>query len=478
MRRPADPQPRPRRRAAQYLRMSTEHQRYSPEFQAAAIAAYALAHGFEVVRTYSDYGVSGLRLQNRKGLQMLLADAVGGAADYDVILVYDVSRWGRFQNPDQSAHYEFLCAEAGIPVEYCAELFDNDGSLAATLMKGLKRAMAAEYSRDLSAKVTAGRLALLNRGYWLGGRAGYGLRRQMIAPDGSAGMLLDFHQAKALQGYHNILVPGPAHEVTVVRRIYELFVNRRRNRTAIFEMLNAEGIPAEDGGPWTFHTITQVLTSPKYVGDLVANRHKGELGGRSVLTPPESWLRKPGVFEGIVDRKTFDAAQRIYAARASRTTRQHLLEVATQIHAMHGRLTYRLIAETPGAPGIGRYKSRFGTLHALCAEIGAPCKRPRPRHKVLLSDDAALGRLAALHRTCGHLSSDLINQAPGLPAATTYAKRFGGLHNAYALVGFVPLTPTQRRSPVGRSRVAAAEARARRFWSPGWGQSHPPPAKA
>jgi hypothetical protein len=31
------------------------------------------------------------------------------------------SRWGRFQDADESAHYEFLCKSAGIPVHYCAE---------------------------------------------------------------------------------------------------------------------------------------------------------------------------------------------------------------------------------------------------------------------------------------------------------------------------------------------------------------------
>ena len=39
------------RRAARYVRMSTDHQRYSTENQADAIAIYAAAHGFEIVRT-------------------------------------------------------------------------------------------------------------------------------------------------------------------------------------------------------------------------------------------------------------------------------------------------------------------------------------------------------------------------------------------------------------------------------------------
>jgi len=57
--------------AAQYLRMSTEHQQYSTENQALAIEAYAGAHGFEIVQTYLDTAKSGVVLRRRNGLQRL-----------------------------------------------------------------------------------------------------------------------------------------------------------------------------------------------------------------------------------------------------------------------------------------------------------------------------------------------------------------------------------------------------------------------
>ena len=122
--------------AAQYLRMSTEHQQYSLENQSTAIQKYAESKGFEVVCTYSDTAKSGLVLRRRTGLQQLLQDVVSGAASYRVILVYDVSRWGRFQDTDESAHYEFLCKSAGVPVHYCAETFANDGSLPSLILPG------------------------------------------------------------------------------------------------------------------------------------------------------------------------------------------------------------------------------------------------------------------------------------------------------------------------------------------------------
>lgn len=167
--------------AAQYLRMSTEHQQYSLENQSTAIRKYAESHGFEVVLSYSDAAKSGLVLKRRVGLRQLLQDVVAGDASYKAILVYDVSRWGRFQDTDESAHYEFLCKSAGVPVHYCAETFANDGSLPSLIMKALKRTMAGEYSRELGVKVLGGQKRLARLGFKQGGVPGYGLRRMLVS---------------------------------------------------------------------------------------------------------------------------------------------------------------------------------------------------------------------------------------------------------------------------------------------------------
>ncbi len=137
-------------RAAQYVRMSTEHQQYSTHNQSDKIREYAEKRGIEIIKTYADDGKSGLSIGGRAALQQLIADVESGAADFNVILVYDVSRWGRFQDADESAYYEYICKRAGINVAYCAEQFENDGSPVSTIVKGVKRAMAGEYSRELS----------------------------------------------------------------------------------------------------------------------------------------------------------------------------------------------------------------------------------------------------------------------------------------------------------------------------------------
>jgi hypothetical protein len=62
---------------------------------------------------------------------------------------YTHSRWGRFQDVDErSAYYEYLLKRAGIRVHYCAEQFENDGTMSSSVLKTLKRSMAAEHSRE------------------------------------------------------------------------------------------------------------------------------------------------------------------------------------------------------------------------------------------------------------------------------------------------------------------------------------------
>jgi len=60
--------------AAAYMRMSTEHQRYSIAYQRSAITEYAAARGIDLVETYIDSGKSGVTIRHRDGLQRLLSD--------------------------------------------------------------------------------------------------------------------------------------------------------------------------------------------------------------------------------------------------------------------------------------------------------------------------------------------------------------------------------------------------------------------
>lgn len=95
--------------------MSTDHQKYSTENQSEATREYATRRGLEIVRTYADEGRSGLRLDGRAALKQLIDDVQISKANFTTILVYDVSRWGRFQDADESAYYHPTAPSAPAP---------------------------------------------------------------------------------------------------------------------------------------------------------------------------------------------------------------------------------------------------------------------------------------------------------------------------------------------------------------------------
>jgi DNA invertase Pin-like site-specific DNA recombinase len=329
--------------AAKYVRMSTEHQQYSIDNQSEAIGRYAREHNIEIVRTYADSGKSGLSIQNRPGLRQLIADVEGGSPGDVAVLVYDISRWGRFQDVDESAYYEYRCRRASISLHYCAEPFLNDGSPWAALVKTLKRTMAAEYSRELSAKVFAGQSRLTEPGFRQGGTAGYGFRRLLIDQNGAPKSVLQRGERKNITTDRVVLIPGPREEIEVVMEVFHLYVVERLGTPQIARLLNERGIPGEGGRPWTRHIIRRMVTNPKYIGANVTNRLSAKLRTRRVANPPEMWFRKDNAFEAIIDPELYRKAEEEAEARSRFRTDEQLLEHLRQLLRTHGKLSERLM---------------------------------------------------------------------------------------------------------------------------------------
>ncbi|WP_274377272.1 recombinase family protein [Celeribacter ethanolicus] len=357
-------------RAAEYVRMSTDHQRYSTENQTEAIKDYAARRGMEIVRTYADEGKSGLRIEGRDALKALIETVTSGQADFEAILVYDVSRWGRFQDADESAYYEYVCRRSGIDVHYCVEPFENDGGPVATIVKSVKRAMAGEYSRELSNKVFAGQCRLIEKGFRQGGPAGFGLRRLLIDQNGVPKGVLARGEHKSLQTDRVILVPGPEDEVAIVRGIYRDFVEKDRTEAQIAEGLNAQGILTDLGRAWTRGTVHQVLINEKYIGTNVWNRVSFKLKKTRVRNDPATWLRAPNSFPALVSPDQFEAATRAIAARSMGLSDGAMLDALGRLLSRHGVLSGLIINEAEDLPSSSAYVNRFGSLLRAYSLVG------------------------------------------------------------------------------------------------------------
>ncbi len=323
-----------------------------------------------IVRTYTDAGKSGLRIDGRDALQQLIHDVESQQADFSVILVYDVSRWGRFQDADESAYYEYICRRARIEVHYCAEQFENDGSPISTIVKGVKRAMAGEYSRELSAKVFIGQCRLIELGFRQGGISGFGLRRMLRDANGQPKGLLNRREQKSIQTDRVVLVPGPPEEIEIVRWIYRTFVEDRTVESKLAVMLNQRGVKSDQGRPWTRGTVHEVLTNEKYIGNNVYNRISFKLKKKRVENPPDMWIRKNAAFESIVPADLFVRAQTIISERSRRFTNEELLAHLHSLFEREGRLSGLLIDEEEGLASSSIYRTRFGSLIRAYQLIG------------------------------------------------------------------------------------------------------------
>lgn len=357
-------------KTAMYVRMSTDHQKYSTENQADIIREYAARHNMEVVETYADAGKSGLTFDGRDALKRLIRDVESGLIGFSAILVLDVTRWGRFQDADESAYYEYICRRAGIEVIYVAEQFENDGSPVSTIVKGVKRAMAGEYSRELSGKVFAGQCRLIELGYRQGGHAGYGLRRMLINEHGEPKSELKKGEHKSLQTDRVILIPGPEEEIETVRWIYRAFIEDGLRESEIAEKLNWRGILTDLGRSWSRSTIHQILINEKYIGNNVFNRISYKLKMRRVVNSPDMWVRSNGVFEAIVETHSFYTAQGIIRERNRRFSDEEMLGKLRILHERNGWLSGIVIDEADDMPSSTAYQHRFGSLIRAYELIG------------------------------------------------------------------------------------------------------------
>ncbi|WP_415015261.1 recombinase family protein [Brevundimonas sp.] len=424
-------------KAAQYLRMSTDHQRYSLGNQRAFIERFALDRGIEIVATYEDEGRSGVTVDGRPGLQSLLSDVLSGSAPFSAILVLDVSRWGRFQDPDEAAHYEYLCREAGISVVYCAEPFANDSF--GSVIKQLKRVMAGEYSRDLSVKVRAGRRAKAARGRALGGIPIYGFRRRIINADGSLGAVLEDGQRKSRLDQEVRYVWGPPHELDVVRRIFDLFVSEARSQAGIARCLNGKGVTWRDGTPWTPDRVQKMLRRELVVGFQAYGKSRLELGQRTHYVDRSQWTYVR-VLDPVVDVDTFVAAQERMGAlkRGRGKTEEEMVRELRQLLAS-GKPTLQAISKADNMLSPAAYRSRFGSMAAAYERVGYqysgfrrglnPDGTPFDRGQII----AALQALYARH---GRISLRLIKSAgPQMPGDARIRQVFGSIPEAYEAAG-------------------------------------------
>jgi DNA invertase Pin-like site-specific DNA recombinase len=358
--------------AAAYVRMSTEHQRYSIASQLRTIGEYAERRHIELCKVYEDAGKSGLTLEGRPGLTLLLEDIQRRRVEFSHLLVYDVSRWGRFQDADESAYYEFICRRHGITVIYCAEPFENDGSPLTVVLKSVKRAMAAEYSRELSVKIFAAQSLVCKSGQTPGGRVPYGLARVAVNPTGKYRKVLKRGRRRDVKADYLFLGPGLPHEIKVIREIFNLYANAHMSGNQIAAHLNEKGFRSPNGQPWTYQTVIYMLHNDKYIGTQAYNRTSVKMRSRRRRNDPSQWVEKEHAFEPIIDPQVFRRVQERLLSPHRRFSNEELIAGLRAFLESHQDLRVRDLKGLTGLASPPAYILRFGSVRKACELAGFP----------------------------------------------------------------------------------------------------------
>jgi len=285
-----------------------------------------LPPGWYIAGYYWDIESGGLDLENRSqsdswqqftaagiprdgGMAELLTEAKAPLPRFTAVICEDIERSAR--DTFNALKLEKKLSREGIPLFATDEPASIEGINATTvLVRRVKQGVAEWFRLQLKEKAWKG-LQEHSIAGWNIGSPPYGYAADRIPHPAPA---------KAAQGRtKSRLILDPARS-PAVDRIFDWRVTLKLSIRAIVDRLNddpgAYHVPAGTAG-WTKTSVTKILANPKYTGHMVYGRTRTHNGTKRPV-PPDQWIWSPDpVHPAIIDRDTWDAAQKTGAERGN-----------------------------------------------------------------------------------------------------------------------------------------------------------------
>ena len=378
----------PRFRGVAYYRHSArDRQENSVAIQQELVQKWAKDNGVEIIHEFTDRGKSGLTAEGRDAFNDMMENWVKKRKDFDFVLCLDVSRWGRFQDIDLSATYSAECKKHGKQVIYTTLGMPRPDDPLYPVYVQFERFRAAQYSKELSAKVFHGCVKIAQQGYWPGGKAPYGFDRLLLDEARHRLHVLTHGQKKSIQNQRVTLTLGPEDEVATVRRVFNEFIDAGRTMREIADRLNNDGLRSAMGGFWNVGKIRRILTNIMYAGTLVYNKTSSKLKTPTRRNPVDQWVRTTGAIDPLVDQAIYDRAQSIIAQVKLRYAPDTMLQHLERLHSEHGFLRPSLLDADEIAPAASTYAAHFRSLDAAYQQLfRTVTSETRARVEVLLRE--------------------------------------------------------------------------------------------
>jgi DNA invertase Pin-like site-specific DNA recombinase len=351
-----------------YKRCSKDVQDASLDDQEQVLSLERAALGLsKVIATFEDDGLRG-HDETRPGLLAVLEyvkthpNPVRSNSDFIPILVYELSRFGRFDDSKKIFAYFVEIERYGYEFYSVTEKIRSRGNIADFVQAIIKSEQAYDYSVNLSKYGLRTGCSLAEKGWWPGGSAPYAFDRMTHDPDGRPkyryttrpdktvekrspdGTLVETLRpiedkgkrrsaySDKLKGDRVKLVPGDPRFIAIVRLIFEKFVKEGWGLRRIASWLNMKGVPPPRGRKWLHTSVRGVIVNPAYKGALVYGRksdgkhhwltiQKTETGYAPIIerkdVPGKEYVCRPvgecilveDCHEGIVDKAVWSEAQ-------------------------------------------------------------------------------------------------------------------------------------------------------------------------
>ncbi len=277
-----------------YARVSTSRQateNASIETQLEACRSFAESRGWEVVAEYVDPGASAWKDTGRPQFDRMLGQARRPNPPFDVVIVYDQSRF--YRNLRQSEATRFELRVNGVRVQSVMQPFEDDG-LFGSFAISMQAAMDEQQSRVTSMKVRAGLAANARAGFYVGGNVPYGYTLEVVDKLGN-------------KNKHKLAIEPE--EAAVIRLIFEMY-QAGSGYMAITKHLNDQGYRSRTGKQWYKSVLGRILNSTTYVGRHVF-RPTNPVTRKTV--PKSEWIEI--ACPSIVSDAQFENVQRLIEVR-------------------------------------------------------------------------------------------------------------------------------------------------------------------
>ncbi|TCP66102.1 recombinase family protein [Baia soyae] len=273
------------KKIAVYIRVSTDkdEQISSVENQIDICRNWLERQGFEWDEDciYKDHGISGTLFLERPAIQQILEQAK--KKEIDMVIFKSISRLARDLKDSLEIREVFIAHNVRIiSVE---EGYDSHKAGKNDMAFELWSLFSAQYSRTLSAGVSAALAAKVRRGEHIG-RIPYGFTR--------------------IDGRLQIL----EEEAKVVRMIFRWY-NQGWGFKRITKELNCLGIPSKQSNQWQMTSIQRLIGNPIYYGDFILNQYTTvKMGGRKkqIRNTPEQWIWFRDHHPAIITREAWETA--------------------------------------------------------------------------------------------------------------------------------------------------------------------------